>query len=191
MQDTLIHAIDSKLIIDDLEHREIYNKMMQLTNAESTWSRIDNYELFMQIKIILDLNGQLSYYVDQISGSFGNDSNDNDNNNSKERFTIILQDKQLVAIKGSIETLKKIIDKLSKPMQDVFSIKTKMIEPNHYVEPYALIYDANKSLYMAKHINEWVLKGCPTANTDISYSTHIYKKMTNYMYRSMLFHVMK
>lgn len=155
IENEIVYSIDSKFIIADEEHRNIYDRMMKLTNAHSTWSILEGFELFIDCKLMIKEN-KLYYYVNKIEGNLGYEDLYN-RSGIISPFVIKVYQQELVVIEGDLSTLEKVLNKLS---QD------KTFEVG-----YPLVYEKNDSPYVADDINNWAMKGCP--DIGVSYQIHI------------------
>ena len=157
--ETIIYAIDSKLIIANEEHRNLYDKMMRLTGASSTWNVFEKFALFMDCQLTIDVNGLLVYYINRISGNVGNEDF-NPNGKTISPFVIEVRDQELVVIEGELDTLEKVCNTIAR----VRLIKKQNKE---YKKDYPLIYKKSDSPYVAEQVNRWAMLGCPSISVEV------------------------
>lgn len=155
----VIYAMDSVYIITDEAHRNLYDRMMGLTSASSTWSILKSYALYMDCRLTIGPDGSLVYFVDKIEGNLGHEEFDYWSPRV-DPFIIEIRDHQMIVVKGSIDTLGQVLDRLS------------MNEPvPEFLPGFPLIHEKNNSPYVSEVINAWVMKGCPEAG--VIYRLHV------------------
>lgn len=161
--ETIIYAIDSKLILSNEEHRNLYDKMMQLTGASSDWNIFERFAIFIDCRLTIDATGSLVYYVNRIAGNLGNEDFYT-NGKPISPFVIEVRNQELVTLEGELDTLEKVCNTLIR----VSSTKKQNKEYKKY---YPLIYKKSDSPYVAEQVNRWAMLGCPSIG--VSYEIFI------------------
>lgn len=134
----------------------LYNRMIRLTSGSSI---CDPYYYHIYVKCQIKLqDGWLVYYINEITG----DSGEYFNHGSRNPFKIILNDKKLVALTGSLSSLIKALNIL----EVLRILRNKGAEQST-----VLRYKPTSCSFIEKEIHQWVMKGCP--NHHLTYQLNI------------------
>lgn len=136
---TLIPPAQASDIVDD-NNKCLYDQIMRSTSGESTWN-IYSHHFFVDVKLCL-VNGKLVYYVSRVHG----DEGETWDGNKKKPYDIILENRELKVVQGTMESLVRVLDIVSKE-------KT--------YRPRLRLYEKRSAFQMTDYIHNWMMKGCP------------------------------